>query len=208
MSQDTAAVTSGGVTLVFFGGSLTLIYTVEKFGRRTVMLYGAILCSLFMILFTIGLAVNTTSSLKLAVVSIFLFEFFFGASWCGLPWVYVPEIAPLHVRHVGTAMGVFTQWFVTFIVVKFGPMGISASGWKFYLLFCVFNVLAIVFVFFFVKETKGLSLEEIDVLFAKKKYRDSVEAHVLSEKQGGERKESVLTSRKRSSDSEKRDAVV
>ena len=155
MSQLTAALTSGGVTLVFFGGSCTLIYTVEKLGRRTVMLWGAVLCSTFMILFTIGLAVGTPGSQQLAVVSIFLFEFFFGASWCGLPWVYVPEIAPLSVRHIGTAMGVFTQWFVTFIVVKFGPMGISASGWKFYLLFCVFNVLAVVFVYFFVKESKS-----------------------------------------------------
>ena len=78
--------------------------------------------------------------------------------------VYVPEIAPLSVRHVGTAMGVFTQRFVTFIVLKFGPMGISASSWKFYLLFRVFNVLTVVFIYFFVKETKGQSLEETDVL--------------------------------------------
>ncbi|KAL1301913.1 hypothetical protein AAFC00_006091 [Neodothiora populina] len=178
MTQDTAAVTSGGVTLLFFGGTLTLIYTVERFGRRTMMLWGAITCSLFMILFVVGLAVDTDSSLQLAVVSIFLFEFCFGATWCGLPWVYVPEIAPLSVRHVGTAMGVFTQWIVTFIVVKFGPMGISAAGWKFYLLFVVFNCLTIPFVYFCVKETKGLSLEEIDLLFAKKGHRDEMEARV------------------------------
>ena len=113
---DKSAVTAGGVTLVFFGGTCTTIWTVEHLGRKAVMLWGAILCSKFMILFTIGLAVDTHSSQLLAVVSIFLFEFFFGASWCPLPWVYVPEIAPLHVRHIGTSMGVFTQWFVTFIV--------------------------------------------------------------------------------------------
>ena len=73
-------------------------------------------------------------------------------------------------------MGVFTQWAMTFIVVKAGPVGIKSSGWKFYLLFCVFNVLAVVFVYFFVKETKGLSLEEIDVLFAKKEYKHVLEA--------------------------------
>lgn len=58
-------------------------------------------------------------------------------------------------------MGVFTQWFVTFIVVKFGPMGIQQAGWKFYILFCVFNVLAIFFVWFCVKETQGKTLEEV-----------------------------------------------
>ena len=93
----------------------------------------------------------------------------------------MPEIAPLHVRHVGTAMGVFTQWFITFIVVKFGPVGIQSVGWKFYLLFCVFNVLAVVFVWACVKETKGLSLEEIDLLFAKKEYRHVLEAKLRGE---------------------------
>lgn len=80
-----------------------------------------------------------------------------------MPWVYVPEIAPLRVRHIGTSMGTFTQWFVTFIVVKFGPQGITEAGWKFYLLFCVFNVLAIVFVYFCVKETQGKTLEEVSL---------------------------------------------
>ncbi|KAI1622027.1 MFS transporter [Exophiala viscosa] len=188
MSQNTASITSGGVTLLFLGGTATTIWTVEHLGRRTVMLYGAIFCSIFMILFTIGLGVNTDHSLKLAVVSIFLFEFFFGASWCPLVWVYVPEIAPLHVRHVGTSMGVFTQWFITFIVVKFGPMGIQDIGYKFYILFCVFNVLAIVFVYFCVKETKGLSLEEIDVLFARKEYKHVLQARLRGDPEATDKK--------------------
>lgn len=151
------------------------------------MLWGAVFCSLFMILFTIGLGVGNDSSNKLAVVSIFLFEFTFGASWCDAPWIYVPEIAPLHVRHVGTSMGVFTQWFITFIVVKFGPMGIQSAGWKFYLLFCVFNVLTIPFVYFCVKETKGLTLEEIDVLFARKEYKHILEARLRGDPEAGEK---------------------
>ncbi|KAF2102983.1 MFS transporter [Rhizodiscina lignyota] len=176
MSQDTASITSGGVTLVFLGGTATTIWTIERWGRRPVMFWGAVLCSLWMILFTIGLAVNTPSSNKLAVASIFLFEFFFGASWCSAPWVYVPEIAPLQYRHIGASMGIFGQWIITFIVVKFGPMGIANIHWKFYLLFCVFNVLAAIFVWFAVKETKGLSLEEIDLLFAKDDYKHVLEA--------------------------------
>lgn len=83
-AQERAALTAGGVTMVFFAGTATTIYTVERFGRRPVFFWGACLCSLFMILFTVGLAVNTNSSLNLAVASIFLFEFFFGASWCSM----------------------------------------------------------------------------------------------------------------------------
>lgn len=81
MSENCTSVTAGDVTLLFLGGTVSTIWTVERLGRRTVMLYGAIFCSIFMILFTIGLAVNNESSQKLAVVSIFLFEFVFGASF-------------------------------------------------------------------------------------------------------------------------------
>ena len=59
------------------------------------MLWGAISCSLFMILFTIGLGVNNAASNKLAVVSIFLFEFSFGASWCDAPWIV--SVSKLHL---------------------------------------------------------------------------------------------------------------
>jgi len=193
MSQNQAAITSGGVTLLFLGGTATTIWTVEHLGRRTVMLYGAVFCSIFMILFTIGLGVNTDASLKLSVASIFLFELSFGASWCGLPWIYVPEISPLHVRHVGTSMGVFTQWFITFIVVKFGPMGIQDIGYRFYILFCVFNVLAIPFVYFCVKETKGLSLEEIDILFARPEYKHVLQARLRGDHEASD-KENVRQS--------------
>lgn len=80
-------------------------------------------------------------------------------------------------------MGVFTQWFITFIVVKFGPMGIESIGYRFYILFCVFNVLAIPFVYFCVKETKGLSLEEIDVLFARKEYKHVLQARLRGDQE-------------------------
>jgi Na+/melibiose symporter-like transporter len=130
MSQHQASITAAGVVLIFVAGTATGIYTVERFGRRPVLLYGAMACSFFMILFTIGLAINTKHSTIMAVVSIFLFEFVFGGSWCFMPWVYAPEISPLHVRHIGTSLAVGTEWLVTFILVKWGPLGISTIGWK------------------------------------------------------------------------------
>ena len=76
------------------------------------------------------------------------------------------------------AMATFTQWFLTFLIVKFGPIGIKELGYKFYYIFCVGNVVVVVCVYFLVKETKGLTLEEIDVLFAKKEYRHVLQARI------------------------------
>jgi len=67
------------------------------------------------------------------------------------------------------------EWLITFIIVLAGPVGIQKCGWKFYLLFCVGNVCQVIFVFLFVKETKGLTLEEIDILYAKPDYKPELE---------------------------------
>lgn len=177
-TQHQASLLSGGLSLVFWGGSLTSIYTVERFGRRQVLLVGAICTSICMILYTIGLAIYTQKSLIMAIFFIFFFEFTFGASWCIVPWMYAPEVTPLHVRHVGTSLAVGMEWLMTFVVVKVGPIGITNAGWKFYLLFCIFNVIQVIFVWAFVKETKGLTLEEIDLIFAKPARRAYLEAQL------------------------------
>lgn len=111
-------------------GTASEFYTVERFGRRPVLLYGAMACSFLMILFTLGLAVDAKYSTIMAVVSIFPFEFVIGSSWCFMQWVYAPEISLLDVRHIGTSLAVGTEWLVTFILVKWGPLGISTIGWK------------------------------------------------------------------------------
>jgi hypothetical protein len=72
------------------------------------------------------------------------------------------------------------EWLMTFVVVKVGPIGIQNVGWKFYLLFCVFNVVQVIFVYFAVKETKGLTLEEIDYVWAKPQYKAELEARLHS----------------------------
>ena len=58
---------------------------------------------------------------------------------------------------------------------QMGPLGISTISWKFYLIFCICTPLAAVFTFFFIKETKGLSLQEIDSLFAKPGHKAELE---------------------------------
>ncbi|KAK5245345.1 hypothetical protein LTR07_006580 [Exophiala xenobiotica] len=175
MTQHQAGLTSGGLSCVFWGGTLVGIFTVDRVGRRPMLLWGAVGCSICMICYTIGLAVYSQRSLTMATIFIFLFEFVYGCSWGGIPFLYAAEVTPLYVRHVGSALAVGMEWTMTFVVVKTGPIGIKNAGWKFYLLFCIGNVLQVLFVYFFVKETKGLALEDIDALYAKPAHKAELE---------------------------------
>lgn len=60
--------------------------------------------------------------------------FIFGASVNCVPWVYVPEILPLHGRAQGTAIGTSSNWLWNFTVVMITPVIINRLQWKAYLI--------------------------------------------------------------------------
>ena len=96
-------------------------------------------------------------------------------------YVYASEIMPLRYRHLGFALSVSSQWIMAFITVFAGPIAIAnpAVGWKTWIWFLVFNFLAIPFVYFCCPETRGSSLEEIDLLFVSGALNDTTAARTL-----------------------------
>lgn len=65
----------------------------------------------------------------------------------------------------GAALGTATNWLCNFIVVEITPIGISSLGWKFYIIWTVFNGAFVPLVYLFYPETAGRTLEDIDKYF-------------------------------------------
>ncbi|KAF7192842.1 Sugar transporter STL1 [Pseudocercospora fuligena] len=159
-----------GVLNIFFAlGCVPLYFTVEKVGRRSILLYGAMTMTVLITIFTALVATGTgTESIEwTAVAFIFLFLFVFGWSWQGCVWLYCAEIAPLEYRHIGAAATAFGEWLMTFITVFAGPIGFDHIGWYFWLWVISGNVVAIIFVFLLCPETGGKTLEQVDYLFVR-----------------------------------------
>ena len=89
----------------------------------------------------------------------------FGATVNCIPWVYVPECLPLHVRAKGTAVGISANWLWNFFVVMITPTLLNSLAWKGYLIFMCLNFSFIPLVYFYYPETANLTLEEVDWLF-------------------------------------------
>ncbi|KAJ5861332.1 uncharacterized protein N7529_008642 [Penicillium soppii] len=100
-----------------------------------------------------------------SVAFFFLFMLIFGASVNCIPWVYGPEILPLHVRAKGQAIGISANWLWNFFVVMITPTLIEDLAWKGYLIFMCLNLVFVPIIYFFYPETANLTLEEIDFLF-------------------------------------------
>lgn len=72
------------------------------------------------------------------------------------------EIFPSRIREAGIAIGTSTQWLFNFVFSQATPHAVQNLGWKTFVMFAVFNFALVVFVWFFIKETKGKSLEEME----------------------------------------------
>ncbi|KAL2112381.1 hypothetical protein VUR80DRAFT_7736 [Thermomyces stellatus] len=178
LSQFMSQLLSALMNTLFAAGSVPLIFTVERFGRRNILMYSAIALTVCLVIFIamIGLPNPTDATQWTAVGAIFVYNFIFGYGWIGVPWLYGPEIAPLKLRHAGAAAGAFGEWLFSFITVFAGGIALQNVGWKIWIWMALSCFLAIFFVFFLCPETTGKSLEEIDVLFAK----DGVKRSLLS----------------------------
>ncbi|KAJ4363028.1 hypothetical protein N0V83_010146 [Neocucurbitaria cava] len=159
-----------GVLNIFFAlGCVPLYFTIERVGRRSVLLYGALTMTLLITIFTILVALNTNEAFRWAAIGIiFLFLFVFGYAWQGCVWLYCSEIAPLEYRHIGGAATACGEWLMTFITVFAGPIGFDNVGWYFWLWVVAGNVVAVLFVFLLCPETGGKTLEQVDFLFVNK----------------------------------------
>lgn len=112
-----------------------------------------------------------------ALVAIYLFAATFQFGWGPLCWIYVAEIPTARLRGLNVALAAATQWVFNLVVARSTPVmlqTLGSHGYGTYMLFACFNVLIVGVAVFFVKETKGVSLERMDELFGVAKF-DNVE---------------------------------
>lgn len=77
--------------------------------------------------------------------------------------LYMSEIFPTRIREGGIAVGAATQWLFGFTLSQITPAAVNNLGYKAFLMFCCFNWALVLYTWFFIKETKGLSLEEMEI---------------------------------------------
>ena len=152
----------GIVNIIF---TLVAIFTVDKFGRKPLLIIG----STGMMIGMIALAVfSFTDMIGIgALIFIIIYTASFMMSWGPICWVLISEIFPNTIRSQAVAIAVAMQWVANFLVSSTFP---SLSAWSVggtYLIYAIMALLSIVFVWKFVPETKGKTLEDMSALWRK-----------------------------------------
>ncbi|ORZ23566.1 general substrate transporter [Absidia repens] len=184
-SQQMAMMFGGIDTVVYFLGTLLPIFFVERFGRRAIMLWG--LVGQAVTLICLAGCQKAGTDYKNGVISTpggdsgaaaftMLYNFVFGASWLGMAWLYPSEIFSTSMRAKGNSLSTAANWLGNFIVAEITPVLFEGISYWTYILFAFLNLAFLPMVYFWFPETQGLTLEQIEVLFA----TDDVKADALS----------------------------
>ena len=99
------------------------------------------------------------------IAFIYIYDINFSYSFAPIGWVLPSEIFNLGSRSKAIAITTSTTWMCNFIIGLVTPDMLARIGWGTYIFFAAFCLLALAFTFFFVPETKGKSLEEMDAVF-------------------------------------------
>ena len=151
-----------GIGVVNFLMTFVAIAYIDKFGRKPLLYIGltGMLISLFMLSgsFTLG-----ESGKWLAVASVVIYIASFAMSLGPICWIMVSEIMPLKIRGLAMSAATVSNFAFNFLVVlSFLPMIEIMGKATTFFIFGVITIISLFFVYFFVPETKGISLEKIE----------------------------------------------
>ncbi|KAI1455595.1 hexose transporter [Annulohypoxylon moriforme] len=160
------------------------LWAVDKIGRRPLLLWGAVgMCASQFLVAMLGtlttgqdaqgnIIVYNVAAQKAGIAFICLYIFFFASTWGPLAWVVTGEIYPLKTRAKSLSMTTATNWLLNWAIAYSTPYlvnyGEGYANLQSKIFFVWFGAcfLCISFVYFFIYETKGFSLEEVDELYS------------------------------------------
>ncbi|KAL8662652.1 MAG: hypothetical protein Q9202_004517 [Teloschistes flavicans] len=145
----------------YFMASWIAVFTIEKFGRRQLMLFGAAGMSFSMVILAIVNYLGGKGPGIVAALFLFIFNTFFAIGWLGMTWLYPAEIVPLRIRAPANAFSTTANWIFNFmgigsLEIMIQPLSVIHS-----------NAFIFPVVYFFYPETAYRSLEEMDTIFRK-----------------------------------------
>ena len=160
-----------GVVNILF--TLVAVFTVEKWGRKPLLISGSI--GMAIGAFGVALTFGKTGMEMVTMLSIMVYSASFMMSWGPICWVLIAEIFPNTIRGKAVAIAVAFQWIFNWIVSSsFVPMFNMRLGddanfghWFTYGLYGSICVIAAIFVWRLVPETKGKTLEQMSKLWRK-----------------------------------------
>ena len=161
LGKSAALFSSVGIGSVNFIFTLLAIFFIDRLGRRLLMHIGSIglIITLFMVAFSFY---SENEQMVRVPIYLFLYIGFFAFSQGAVIWVFISEIFPNDLRAIGQSVGSFTHWITASIIAAIFPSLTAVLGpGNTFALFALMMIFQWIFVFVWMPETKGRTLEDL-----------------------------------------------
>lgn len=151
-------------------GALAGARLTDRIGRRPLLIYSVIFCSVIFAVLTITskLAAGdrpNTHAANATIAFVFLFGVVFSIGWCAQQSMYIAETLTTSTRAKGTAVGNFASSCISLVLAYSSGPAFEKIGYYFYLVFVFWDLFEAAFIYFYFPETKGRTLEELHEVF-------------------------------------------
>jgi MFS transporter, SP family, galactose:H+ symporter len=169
-SQSIAVAVGSGVTLINFLFTIIALMLIDRLGRKPLLIFSSGSVSIFLILLGIA-SLLPNSSMKILMLTIGMFGFVFSYS-VGIGvvvWLAMSELLPTKIRAKGLAICLFANSMISTVIAAVFPGLILIIGYSgMFFILAGFTICYFIIALFFVPETKGKTIEEIELYFQKK----------------------------------------
>ncbi|KAG2365551.1 general substrate transporter [Suillus spraguei] len=174
----TKAAINGCLQIFNLASALVGTMMVDKLGRRKVFLISNIGMLIAFSMWTVTTALFSQSrnvvAARATVPLIFMYFFFYDFAYTSMLVLYTLEILPYNIRAKGFAIMNITLYSTNALSSLINPVALNALGWKYYLFYCGWLGLELVFVIVYIVETRACTLEETAALFDGVKVRRGI----------------------------------
>lgn len=166
-----------------------ILFIVDNYGRRKAFMASAGMCSICFWYVGAYLKINDPTKPgvspgpggKAAIGFMFIWTASFILAWSGGPFVWGAEVYEQNIRTFVQSINAAISWVPIFIMTRLTTEMINSMKYGIFLFFASIAAIAVPFVYFFVPETKGIALEDIDKLFEKGLSAHRAHKHVMSQ---------------------------
>ena len=159
------------------------MWAIERVGRRPLLIYGAIvmcICEYLVAIIGVTISVKNKSGQQALIALVCIYIAAFASTWGPIAWVITGEIFPLNIRAKAMSLSVASNWLWNFGIGYATPYLVNSGagnadlGVKVFFIWGSTCFCCIIFTYFCIPETRGLSLEQIDLLYQPSTPRTSV----------------------------------
>ncbi|KAL2845479.1 general substrate transporter [Aspergillus pseudoustus] len=169
--NTTSLLATGVYGIVNCLSTLPALFFIDKVGRRVLLMAGATgtCISLVIVGGIVGAYGSSLVDHKSAgwagIAFIYIYDVNFSYSFAPIGWVLPSEIFNLSIRSKAISITTSATWMCNFVIGLVTPDMLESITWGTYIFFAAFCLLALAFTFFYIPETRGKTLEDMDLIF-------------------------------------------